>query len=275
MNKLKNVILSISLLVFGVMSISCGNNDQVIPTINPNPNNQAQIQTNASRQTSYAVEPGTSQSGIHVTGESSVSLEPDLVLLNVGVESTESTVTEARQNAASAMNNIHSVLKSQNIENKDIKTKYFNISPQYEYQEILKDQIVIGKQVLVGYKVTNSASVRIRELNSVGTIIDKVTTAGGDVTRINGISFTIEDQKPIMTKLRKEAVTDAMNKAQQFAELTGVMLGHLLFITENNNRTPMFNEGAFARSAFSDMNTQISGGDLEVQMNVEALFAIR
>ena len=173
------------------------------------------------------------------------------------------------------MNNIHSVLKSQNIENKDIKTKYFNISPQYEYQEILKEQIVIGKQVLVGYKVTNSASVRIRELNSVGTIIDKVTTAGGDVTRINGISFTIEDQKPIMTKLRKEAVTDAMNKAQQFAELTGVMLGHLLFITENNNRTPMFNEGAFARSAFSDMNTQISGGELEVRMNVEALFAIR
>lgn len=275
MNNLKNIILSISLLVFGVVSISCKNNDQIIPTINPDPNNQAQIQTGTYRQTSYAVEPNTYQSGIHVTGESSISLEPDLVLLNVGVESTEPTVTEARQNAATAMNSIHSVLKSQNIENRDIKTKYFDISPQYEYQEILKDKVVIGKQVLVGYKVTNSASIRIRELNSVGTIIDKVTTAGGDVTRINGISFTIEDQKPIMTELRKEAVTDAVNKAQQFAELTGVMLGSLLFITENNNRSPMFNEGAFARSAFSDMGTQISGGELEVQMNIEALFAIR
>lgn len=275
MNNLKNIILSISLLVFGVVSISCKNNDQIIPAINPDPNNQAQIQTGTYRQTSYAVEPNTYQSGIHVTGESSISLEPDLVLLNVGVESTEPTVTEARQNAATAMNSIHSVLKSQNIENRDIKTKYFDISPQYEYQEILKDKVVIGKQVLVGYKVTNSASIRIRELNSVGTIIDKVTTAGGDVTRINGISFTIEDQKPIMTELRKEAVTDAVNKAQQFAELTGVMLGSLLFITENNNRSPMFNEGAFARSAFSDMGTQISGGELEVQMNIEALFAIR
>ena len=275
MNNLKNIILSISLLVFGVVSISCKNNDQIIPTINPDPNNQAQIQTGTYRQTSYAVEPNTYQSGIHVTGESSISLEPDLVLLNVGVESSEPTVTEARQNAATAMNSIHSVLKSQNIENRDIKTKYFDISPQYEYQEILKDKVVIGKQVLVGYKVTNSASIRIRELNSVGTIIDKVTTAGGDVTRINGISFTIEDQKPIMTELRKEAVTDAVNKAQQFAELTGVMLGSLLFITENNNRSPMFNEGAFARSAFSDMGTQISGGELEVQMNIEALFAIR
>lgn len=275
MNKLKNVILSIGLLVFGVMSISCENNEQTIPTINPDSNNQSQMQTSAYRQASYAIEPNTPQSGIHVTGESRISLEPDLILLNVGVESTAPTVTEARQNAANAMNSINSALKSQNIENRDVKTKYFNISPQYEYQEILKDQIVIGKQVLVGYKVTNSASVRIRELDSVGTIIDKITTAGGDATRIDGINFTIEDQKPIMTKLRKEAVTDAMNKAQQFAELTGVMLGRLLFITENNNRAPMFNEGTFARSAFSDMGTQISGGELEVQMNVEAVFSIR
>ena len=278
MNRFKNIILTLSLTIFGAMAVSCETNEQTVPVVNPNLLNQSQIQEGSYRQAVYDSETNASHSGIHVTGESIIYLEPNLVLLNIGVEAMANTVTEARQKAAKAMNNINSVLKSQNIEDRDIQTNFFDISPQYEYQEVMKDQMVIGKHVLVGYQVTNSSTIKIRKLDSVGTIIDEVTTAGEDVTRINGINFTIEDQKPIMVRLRKEAVIDAMNKAQQFAELTGVILGRLLFITENNSRSPVFrglNEGSFATAAFSDMGTQISGGELEVRMNIQAVFAIR
>ena len=144
---------------------------------------------------------GVSQSGIWVTGEGTIALEPDLALLNLGVEATAGTVAEARGEAASAMDAIVAALKAQGVEDRDIQTRFFNISPRYEYQEVLEEGFRRGKQVLVGYVVNNSASVKIRDLDSVGRVIDEVADAGGDVTRINGISFTVDDTKPFMVTL--------------------------------------------------------------------------
>lgn len=220
---------------------------------------------------------GVSQSGIWVTGEGTIALEPDLALLNLGVEATAGTVAEARGEAASAMDAIVAALKAQGVEDRDIQTRFFNISPRYEYQEVLEEGFRRGKQVLVGYVVNNSASVKIRDLDSVGRVIDEVADAGGDVTRINGISFTVDDTKPFMVTLREQAVGDALARAQQFADLTGVTLGELLFITEATGGAPVisdFAEEAFAVRALAAPTTQISGGELELRVSVRAVFGI-
>ena len=220
---------------------------------------------------------GVSQSGIWVTGEGTIALEPDLALLNLGVEATVGTVAEARGEAASAMDAIVAALKAQGVEDRDIQTRFFNISPRYEYQEVLEEGFRRGKQVLVGYVVNNSASVKIRDLDSVGRVIDEVADAGGDVTRINGISFTVDDTKPFMVTLREQAVGDALARAQQFADLTGVTLGELLFITEATGGAPVisdFAEEAFAVRALAAPTTQISGGELELRVSVRAVFGI-
>ncbi len=220
---------------------------------------------------------GISQSGIWVTGEGTITLEPDLALLNVGVEATAGTVAEARAEAASAMDAIVAALKAQGVEDRDIQTRFFNISPRYEYQEVLEEGFRRGKQVLVGYVVNNSASVKIRDLDSVGRVIDEVADAGGDVTRINGISFTVDDTEPFMVTLREQAVGDALARAQQFADLTGVTLGELLFITEATGGAPVisdFAEEAFAVRALAAPTTRISGGELELRVSVRAVFGI-
>ena len=45
----------------------------------------------------------------------------------------------------------------------------------------------------LGYQVNNQLTVKVRDLESVGEIIDQVTEAGGDLTRFQGIRFTIDD----------------------------------------------------------------------------------
>ena len=222
---------------------------------------------------------GSSQAGIWVTGQGTVTLEPDLALLNLGVESIAKTVAEARDEAAGAMDAIVSALRARGVEDRDIQTRFFNISPQYEFPEVFEEGIRTRKQVLVGYRVNNSAAVKIRDLDAVGQIIDEVATAGGDATRINGISFTVEDSKPFMAQLREDAVGDALAKAQQLASLTGVSLGQLVFISESGGGLPVvraFDEqaGAFAASAQS-FSTGISGGELELRMTVQAVFGIQ
>jgi uncharacterized protein YggE len=218
-------------------------------------------------------------SGIWVTGKGSITLEPDLAMLNLGVDTTNKTVATARAEAATAMNAMIASLKSNGVADLDIQTQFFNISPQYQWTEVFDNGIRTNKQVLTGYKVTNTVSVKIRDMENVGPIMDEVAEAGGDATRINSIRFTVEDTSPLMVQLREEAVADAMTKASQFADLTNVGLGRLMYITESGGGAPQimaFPEADFARAASSFAPaTSISGGELEITMSVQAVFAIQ
>ena len=217
--------------------------------------------------------------GIWVSGRGSITLEPDLAMLNLGVETTGKTVAAARAEAATAMDAMVVSLKSNGVASIDIQTQFFNISPQYQWTEIVENGIRTSKQVLVGYRVTNNAAVKIRDMENVGPIMDDVAAAGGDAARINGISFTVEDTSPLMVQLREEAVADAIAKANQFAILTGVGLGRLVFISETGGAVPQvraFPQAEFALAAAAPApSTSISGGELEITMSVQAVFTIQ
>ena len=151
--------------------------------------------------------------GIWVTGTGSMQLAPDLALLNVGVETFGETVADARQQAATAMDAVTEALRGMGVVDRDIQTRYFNISPQYEYHEVEVSGRRQSKQVLVGYRVNNSATVKLRDLDAVGEAIDGVAEAGGDAVRIDGLRFTVEDTDTFMSDLREMAVADAQAKA--------------------------------------------------------------
>ncbi len=221
---------------------------------------------------------GSSDAGIWVTGQGTITLEPDLVLLNIGVETMADTVAIARGDAAEAMAAIVDAVKSRGLNDTDIQTVSFNIWPRYEYPEVLVDGSRTRKQTLVGYTVSNTASIKVREIDVVGEIIDDVTAAGGDSTRINGINFTIEDTGGYMEQLREDAVNDAIAKAEQFADLTGVIVGGLVFISETDDGSAAVqNFGADDRLMIAraeSVSTSISGGELELKLGVQAVFGI-
>jgi uncharacterized protein YggE len=219
---------------------------------------------------------GSSDAGIWVTGQGTITLEPDLVLLNIGVETMADTVSIARGDAAKAMAAIVDAVKARGLEDTDIQTVSFNIWPRYEYPEVLVDGNRTRKQTLVGYTVSNTASIKVRDIDAVGEIIDDVTVAGGDSTRINGINFTIEDTSGYMEQLREDAVNDAIAKAEQFAELTGVSVGNLVFISETGGGSPVVqNFGAADGIMMAKVeSTSISGGELELKLGVQAVFGI-
>ena len=216
--------------------------------------------------------------GIWVTGQASVSVDPDLVLLNVGVEATAETVAEARTQAATAMDAIVAAVKENGLEDKDVQTLSFNIWPQYEYPEVEENGRRVRKQTLVGYTINNTARIKIRDVDTVGTIIDDVAEAGGDYTRINGIQFSIEDPSTYMDDLREQAVEDAVAKAEHFASLTEVEIGDLLFISEVGRGVDVRDfvqlESRAMMAAAAAPATSISGGELELSLNVQAVFAI-
>ena len=212
------------------------------------------------------------QAGIWVTGRGEVTTTPDLAVLNAGVEAKARTVAEARIQAAQAMDQIVQVLNERGIQDRDIQTRVFQISPEYIYND------AISKQELVGYRVNNQISVKIRDISGVGVIVDEVAAAGGDLVRIQGISFTVEDTEALENQARERAVRALLAKAGQYAQLTGVQLGKLVYLNESGGFTPRvenLDARIFALSApAAEASTPISGGELKVIVTVQAVFSI-
>ena len=259
MNKLKVMSMIAGLAAVMLLVAACADDDD------------APQSENGASQAAAAFSGGIQgQSGISVSGEGSIDLVPDLALLNVGVETMAESVSQAREEAAQAMDAVIAAVKAQGMEDKDIQTRAFNIWPQYEYQN--------NSRSLVGYTVSNSATVKIRNIDNAGPIIDDVANAGGNATRIDGIRFTVEDPKPHMAALREAAFQDAMSKAEHLATLAGVELGPLTFVTESNG-VPVVREAAFETAALAAPlvapSTSISGGELQLSMYVQAVFDIR
>jgi uncharacterized protein len=209
------------------------------------------------------------QTGIWVSGSGKVTATPDICSLSVGVQSQETTVAAAQAKAADAMNKVMSSLTGNGIAKKDIQTQNFNISQTTKYDNNTQQQVVTG------YQVTNTVTATIRNLDKAGSIIDAAASAGGDLTRINGISFSIEDPTSYYNDARKLAIADAKAKATQMASLAGISLGSVTYITENSYTPPVPFVMASGVKAAQDISTPISPGTMDINSTVQIAYAIK
>ena len=212
--------------------------------------------------------------GIWVNGVGSVSAPPDLVELNLGVTATADTVSEARQSAAEAMTAVIGYLVGSGVATSDIRPQHISIQPQYDWQERIEEGIRRSERVLTGYQVSNTVQVLVREMDRTSELLDGAVVAGGDLIRVNGITFTIEDTSELAKQAREMAVADALVKAAELASYSGVVLGPMVYLSEVGAQ-PVFAERAFASVvADSSVSTPISPGEQEVRITVRAVFDI-
>jgi uncharacterized protein YggE len=209
------------------------------------------------------------QEGIWVTGMGKVAAMPDLATLSLGIEAQEATVAQAQTQASQVMNEVISALESQGITEEDIQTQSFSIQQVTRYNPDTQQETVIG------YKVTNVVTVKIRALERVGMVIDAVAEAGGDLTRINNISFSIEDPSTYYDEARITALEDAKDKAEKISTLAGINLGKPTYISEAtqvpgpirlslNETTPVA----------APTETPISPGEIEVTLTIQVAYEI-
>ena len=129
---------------------------------------------------------------------------------------------------------------------------------------------------MIGYRVTNTVTASIRDIEKAGTVIDAVALAGGDLTRINSIYFSIDDPTPYQKEARDEAMNDAKNKAEQLASLSGVKLGKPTYISENFYAPSIYRYDVPMKEAgmSSAPSTIISPGEMDITLNVQVTYAI-
>ena len=137
------------------------------------------------------------------------------------------------------------------------------------------------EQVVTGYTVSQQLTAKVRAMDSIGGLVDQLVEAGRDLTRIDGINFTIDDPAPLAEQAREKAIQDLLSRAEKMADAAGVQLGDLEYLSESGASVLEAREEAFFRSAPTAMamdaasvSTSISAGEVTVTANVTGAFSI-
>ncbi len=210
------------------------------------------------------------QEGIWVTGQGKATAVPDIVTLRLGIEAQETSVAEAQAQAVEAMDMVMTALTKNGVAKKDIQTQYFSIRRVTKWDRTKEEEIVVG------YRVTNMVTAKIRDIDKVGTIIDAVAEAGGDLTRIDNVSFSVDDPSDYYEEARQKAMADAKAKAKELAGLAGVTLGKATYISEGISYPVYPRSGVVVEmEEVVRAPTPISPGETEISLTVQVAYAIR
>lgn len=206
---------------------------------------------------------GRSGRTVTVIGQGSVSAQPDVATVQIGVETFKPDVTEATAENRRLMQRVFETLLSLGIEEQDMQTSSYNINFERRFPETDTDGAVSGS-----YRVANTLSVLVRDLQDLGRIIDSAVEAGAN--QLWGVQFDISNPDEYRRIARTKAVDDAREKARQLASAAGLSLGEVLSISEVVQQ-PGFPQPLFERSAA----TPIAAGELTFTLTIEVVFAVR
>lgn len=201
---------------------------------------------------------------IIVSGEGEASAAPDLAVLSLSVMREAKTARAALDAGNDAMAAVIAAMKSAGIEDRDLQTGGLQINPRYNYTNKPDGN---QEAELVAYQVTNTLTVRIRNIDKTGELLDKAVSLG--VNQGGGISFSNEDPSKTLTEARKKAVADAMAKAKTLAEAAGVSVGRVLEIVDQNMAPmPMPMSAKSFDSARAAVPVEAGENAYKVQVNV-------
>jgi uncharacterized protein len=206
---------------------------------------------------------------ITVSGEGKVNAKPDLVRLDLGVQTDANTVKEAQALNTKQMNAIVDALKSAGIASKDIQTSGYNIYPRIDWQT--------GKQVILGYSVSQNVSVKVRDLDKVGEILGRAGDLGAN--QVGGIQFTVDDPTKLEEEARAKAIDDARKKAEQLADQLGLRIVKVVTFSESGEYpTPVPMYAKAMEAGARDMAASapsIESGSLDIVNHVNVTFEVR
>lgn len=220
-----------------------------------------------------------------VNGEGKVVAVPDVAHLSFGV------LTEGGKNLADLqkentdkVNRVVAFLKENGIEEKDIKTQYYNINPRYQYfscpspipvEDDIRTPIPCPPSEIVGYTINQSVLVKIRELNKAGDIVAGVVNNGANT--VSGPSFTVDDPTELQNQARTEAIAEAKEKAKAVAMAGGFRLGKLLSIYEDVSlpEPPIPYASEFDGEGGDSFSRVIEPGSQEIRVSINLVYEIK
>ncbi len=175
------------------------------------------------------------KNSINISGRGEIYVKPDLGVMSFSVITEAGTVDEVIVENSLKLNKVIEAIKETGVEEKDLKTTNYHLYPRYEYvtTEIGIFTNSSSKRVLVGYKLTQTVQVKIRDLEKIGDVIESATSVGAN--SVGDLRLTVDNQEEAQKQAREKAIADAKQKAKTMAEQVGIKLGRIISFSEQSS----------------------------------------
>ncbi|MFH1769516.1 MAG: SIMPL domain-containing protein [Parcubacteria group bacterium] len=234
----------------------------------------------------YLSDAGTTQNVVSFSGQGTVYAVPDVAIVRLSIVTEADTSEDAQEENSEKSQDVIDYLKSKDIDKEDIKTTGYNIYPKYGSDE------AVGRggggsaeiypylpqpvsQSIVGYTVTESIEVKIRDLDIVSEILDGVVDEGAN--RVDSFRFDIDDPDELQAEARELAIEDAKKKARELEDQVGLDLGKIVNFNEGYMGYPMYDSAVYMEAGRGGGGSMpsIEPGENEVTVNVTLTYQIK
>lgn len=234
--------------------------------------------------------PTDPQSMITVSGEGKSYASPDIATISFSVSEDAATVSAAQDSATKKTNASLAALKGFTIAEKDIQTSSYNVYPRYStpqpcvYSSVSSMMPVppcaSTESKIIGYTVSQTVTVKVRNLDTVGDIVTALGKAG--ISNLYGPDFTVENPDAVQAEARALAIADAKAKAQILAKDLGVRIVKVTSYSEGGGYYPMYNMKSQAATGMGGAedsarapSPSMPTGQNQVTVNVSVTYEIR
>ena len=206
---------------------------------------------------------------LSVNGNGTISIEPDIARIQIGVHTEGSNAQEAVASNNEQSQQLIDALTGAGIATKDIQTSNFSITPRQEFD-------TNGQPTgATTYVVDNSVTVTVRDLTKIGSILDAAVKAGAN--KIYGIQFDLEDREAAQQQAITVAMKNAQARAEVLAEAAGVELGQVISLqTYLGNSSPIAYDRSYAMTAdAAAASVPVSTGEMQIMVDVSVVYEIQ
>lgn len=216
---------------------------------------------------------------ISVNGSGDVFATPDTGTFSFSVVEEAKTSKEAQDKASTGINTVLAGIRSLGIADKDIKTTAYNLYPKYDYSQpasCAAGYCPPGRQVLTGYEVSQTVTIKIRDTAKAGDVLTKAGSLGAK--NISGLDFVTDDPDALVAQARDKAIQDAKEKAEVLAKSLGVKLKRIVNFSENGGGSPVFYASASGMMKSADVMAapvpEIPTGENKITSNVTITYEV-
>jgi uncharacterized protein YggE len=213
------------------------------------------------------------QSSITVSGTGTVSAQPDTVQMHISLGRIAGTTRQAQEEVGLMVRQAVKILQDAGVEDKNIQTASLRFNPEYEWNG--------SRRTLLGQKAEQVIVFSVENLNGVSGIIDKLIEING--IELQQMRFSVKDNSALYAKSRELAYQKALEKAGQYAKLSGMKVAGTLCISEDGNMpvSPVYGRALNNRmeeaslGASADSSTALPTGEMEITSRVLIEFLLK
>jgi uncharacterized protein len=210
---------------------------------------------------------------LNVSGNGTVSLNPDIAYIYIGVHTDDTDLANGVSKNNAQAQALVDALKKDGVAGKDIQTSNFSVYSNNNNNGGIDK--MTGQPIPNGtnYSVDNTVYVTVRDLTHIGNLLRTAVAAGAN--SINSITFDVADKTAAMSQARQKAMTNASSLAAELAKTAGVKLGEIQNVTySDNSPMPYYGMGGGSASA-PNASVPIQPGQTQISVTVSVTYNIK